>query len=153
MEQNGAGGSLTEAAPEAEAPAPIDPESPRGARRVAETYFSFLEQQRSEQAYALWTGMGAGAGMDMDMERFAGGFDAYSEYQAETGEPGRLEGAAGSLYIDMPVEITGRMAADNSEFRRTGKITLKRSNDVPGATEEQRQWRIYQVRMNETDGA
>lgn len=148
-EQNGAGGPLTGDAPHAEAPADaaIDPESPRGAKRVAETYFSFLEQRRAEQAYALWTGMGAGSGMDM--ERFAGGFDAYSDYRAEVGEPGRIEGAAGSLYIDIPVEISGRMAADNSEFSRQGVITLKRSNDVPGATEEQRQWRIYEIKMTD----
>lgn len=124
----------------------MDPEGPQAARQVAETYFSFLEQRRAEHAYALWVDMGGGAGMDL--EHFAGGFDQYAAYEAGLGQPGRIEVAAGSLYVDVPVEISGRMMSDNSVFTRKGVVTLKRSN-VPGATEEQRQWRVYRVVMDE----
>ncbi|MDE8650525.1 hypothetical protein [Novosphingobium album (ex Liu et al. 2023)] len=51
---------------------------------------------------------------------------------------GDTEGAAGSLYYEAPVVID---FADGRESRR-GTIVLRRVNDVPGATEEQLDWRI-----------
>lgn len=49
---------------------------------------------------------------------------------------GQQEGAAGSLYTTAPVTIT--------DGKRTirGEITLRRANDVPGATAEQLRWHI-----------
>lgn len=50
--------------------------------------------------------------------------------------PGQQEGAAGSLYYTAPVSIT--------DGARTiaGEITLRRVNDVPGASAEQLRWHI-----------
>src|SRR5690606_25922288 len=58
-----------------------------------------------------------------------------------TGPAGRVEGAAGSLYVSVPVALHG--ANDATEY--FGNITLRRSNDVPGSTVEQRAWRIVRV--------
>ncbi|PEQ12371.1 hypothetical protein B2G71_12830 [Novosphingobium sp. PC22D] len=51
---------------------------------------------------------------------------------------GDVEGAAGSLFYEAPVVID---FADGRPSRR-GTIVLRRVNDVPGATEEQLNWRI-----------
>jgi len=47
---------------------------------------------------------------------------------------GVQEGAAGSLYYSAPVTIT-----DGSR-RITGTVTIRRVNDVPGASAEQLRW-------------
>ena len=51
---------------------------------------------------------------------------------------GDVEGAAGSLYYEAPVVID---FADGRPSKR-GTVVLRRVNDVPGASEEQLNWRI-----------
>lgn len=51
-------------------------------------------------------------------------------FKVETGEPGRINGAADSLSVEIPVTIT----ATTKNF--TGSYTLKRINDVSGSTPE-----------------
>ncbi|HKX77229.1 MAG TPA: hypothetical protein VJM34_01775 [Novosphingobium sp.] len=51
---------------------------------------------------------------------------------------GEQEGACGSLYYEAPVTVD---FADGRESVK-GTVTLRRVNDVPGASEEQLNWRI-----------
>lgn len=51
---------------------------------------------------------------------------------------GDVEGAAGSLYYEAPITIA---FADGRPSKR-GTIVLRRVNDVPGASEQQLNWRI-----------
>lgn len=51
---------------------------------------------------------------------------------------GDVEGAAGTLYYEAPITAQG---ADGESAER-GTIVLRRANDVPGASEEQLNWRI-----------
>ena len=51
---------------------------------------------------------------------------------------GDAEGAAGSLYYEAPITAQG---SDGQSAAR-GTIVLRRVNDVPGASEEQLNWRI-----------
>lgn len=51
---------------------------------------------------------------------------------------GDVEGAAGSLYYEAPIVVD---FADGRPSKR-GTIVLRRVNDVPGASEEQLNWRI-----------
>ena len=51
---------------------------------------------------------------------------------------GDVEGAAGSLYYEAPLVVE---FADGRPSKR-GTIVLRRVNDVPGASEEQLNWRI-----------
>ena len=60
---------------------------------------------------------------------------------AQVGRPGRVEGAAGSLYVEVPVSLYGRYAT-GERYLKGGKVQLRRVNDVPGSTAEQRAWRI-----------
>jgi len=115
--------------------AAFTPDSAQGAANVVQTYFALLEERRYAEARRLW-GDGGGAAED-----FADAFLGYADYHAEIGAPGEIEGAAGSLYAEVPVAIYGRRT-NGQEFRQRGAITLRRVNDVPGATEAQLRWHI-----------
>ena len=72
----------------------------------------------------------------------AAGFDKYAEHHALIGGPSEISGAAGSLYVEVPVQTYGKLK-DGTPFSSAGTVTMRRSNDVPGATAEQRRWRIH----------
>lgn len=119
---------------------PIDPKSAQGAGQVLQSYFALVEQGKYADAYKLWSDGGKASG-DTSAE-FAKSFEAYREIHANIGGPGDMEGAAGSSYVDYPVQIYGR-TKDRKEFNARGTMTLRRVNDVPGSTAEQRAWHIY----------
>lgn len=122
----------------------ITPTSAQGAAQVVQSYYALLESGRRAEAWRLWS---EGApGRAPDAESFARQFDRYADYHAQVGAPGEIEGAAGSLYVDVPVVIYGRLKT-GEEVHRSGKATLRRVNDVPGSTAEQRRWRIHQVEL------
>jgi hypothetical protein len=120
---------------------PIDPDSAEGAGQVLQSYWALVEQGRYDEAYDLWSGEGEASGISE--ADFAASFDRYSEVHAMIGAPGESEGAAGSLYVEYPVQVYGRMADEGSEFNMLATMVLRRANDVPGATPEQLEWRIY----------
>ncbi len=77
----------------------------------------------------------------MSEQAFARSFDRYAQYDAQVGAPGEIEGAAGSLYVEVPVVVYGRLKS-GEEVHMNGPVTLRRVNDVPGSTVEQRRWHI-----------
>lgn len=120
--------------------APFTGTSAQGAGQVLQTYFALIEAGKYQEAWKLrWKGRGDNAGSARD---FAASFGRYAEYHANIGAPGDVSGAAGSLYVDVPVQIYGR-TKDGKSFSSAGTITLRRVNDVPGSTAEERSWRIY----------
>lgn len=54
---------------------------------------------------------------------------------------GEVEGAAGSLYYELPVTLV----ADGGKVTRQGTLTMKRVNDVPGAEDWQLAWHIERL--------
>lgn len=123
---------------------PFKPESAQGAGTVVETYFGLLHEGRFEEAYRLW-GNG-GEASDMTLDQFKASFAAYQNIQANVGKPGDIEGAAGSLYIEVPAQVYGRLKT-GPQYNLLGKVTLRRVNDVPGSTAEQRKWHIVKVEV------
>ena len=119
---------------------PIDPKSAQGAGQVLQSYFALIEAGRHAEAWRLWSDGGRASGMSA--AQFADSFAPYAEYHAYVGAPGRIEGAAGSAYVEVPVQVYGRLRS-GAPFNRRGTMTLRRVNDVPGATPEQMQWRIH----------
>lgn len=118
--------------------APFAPESAQGAANVLQTYYALIEQGRYEEAYEFRSPSPDGP----TEAEFAASFDEYAEYHAHIGAPSDMEGAAGSVYVEVPVQIYGRMK-NGKPFSSAGTVTLRRSNEVPGSTPEQRSWRIY----------
>lgn len=72
----------------------------------------------------------------------------YSAEQPVSLELGEIsvEGGAGSLYCEVAAVLK-----TNGNQPRTGKITLRRVNDVPGATADQLRWHITDSTFAETD--
>lgn len=121
---------------------PTDPKSALGAAQVLQRYATLLEQGRAASAYRLWSDGGGASGLSE--REFAEAFGKYTEVHAEIGAPGSMEGAAGSAYVEIPVRFYGRLRS-GAPFSSTGTATLRRVNDVPGSTQEQRRWRIYRI--------
>ena len=122
--------------------APFTEDSAQGAANVVQTFFALVEAGRHEQAWQLWSASGKASGMSAS--DFAASFERYQEYHARVGAPGRIEGAAGSLYVEVPVQVYGRLKG-GKQFNAAGKVQLRRTNEVPGAGAEQQQWRIAAV--------
>lgn len=116
----------------------VDPRSAEAAVAVLRDYFRLMGEREFVEAHKLWSGD------ELSDGAFADRFSRFRTYRGEIGEPGRTEGAAGSLYIEVPVTITGTLNG-GEDFRQTGSFTLRRANEVPGATPEQLQWRIYKT--------
>ncbi|MBR7619149.1 hypothetical protein JKL49_07075 [Phenylobacterium sp. 20VBR1] len=119
--------------------APFTPQSAQGAANVVQTYYALIGEKKYAKAWALWGDGGKASGMTV--EQFAASFDKYSQYYGNVGAPGEMEGAAGSSYVEVPAIAFGRLKT-GEPFNLKGVITLKRVNDVPGSTAEQRKWHI-----------
>lgn len=64
-------------------------------------------------------------------------------------EPGTMEGAAGSSYYTAPITITAN-DRDGRPVRYAGEATLRRVNDVPGATPAQLRWHFERLTLDWT---
>lgn len=121
-----------------------DQKSPQVARSVLQTYYRLIAGKQYDQARRLWTQSAEGRGLTV--EDFAKSFEQYESYEAKVGEPGPMEGAAGSIFVTLAVEVEAR-GRSGEEIRMAGEATLRRTNDVPGSTPEQRSWRIYRIEL------
>jgi hypothetical protein len=120
---------------------PIDPKSGQGAGQVLQRFGGLLEQRRFAEARELWSDDGKASGLTE--AEFIAAYDKYAEIHSEVGAPGKMEGAAGSAYVEIPFRLYGTLKT-GKPFNLVGPVTLRRVNDVPGSTEEQRRWHIYQ---------
>ena len=108
----------------------IDPKSGQGAGQVLQSYFALVESGRFAEANKLWS---------KGVERLD--LTGYREIHGNIGAPGNVEGGAGSVYVEIPVQLYGRRK-DGQEFSSRGIMILRRVNNVPGSAEEQRRWHI-----------
>lgn len=135
------GGLPLEATPAVEGT--IDPASAQGAAQLVQGYYGLLEEGRFTDAQDIWRD-GTVQG-DEDPEIFAGRFAPLSEIHANIGAPGAPEGAAGSLYVTVPVQIYARIKASGKPYYALRSVVLRRVNDVAGSTAEQRRWHIERI--------
>lgn len=119
---------------------PFTATSAQGAAQVVQIYYALIEAKNYVEAHKLWT---TGVG-DLADETFADQFSGYREYHAEVFAPGAIEGAAGSLYVEVPVRTYG-LTTKGEKFEEPAVVTLRRVNNVPGATAEQLSWRIMKI--------
>ena len=119
----------------------IDPKSGQGAGQVLQLFGGLLEQRKFGEARHLWSDGGKASGLTE--AEFIAAYDKYAEIHSEVGAPGPLEGAAGSSYVEIPFRLYGKLKT-GKPFNLVGPVTLRRVNDVPGSTAEQRKWHIYQ---------
>ena len=108
----------------------IDPKSVEAAGQVVQHYGALIEQNRLDEAAKLWSDTKAAAAFTKNLHPWT---------HLEIGDLGETEGAAGSIYTTIPVVFYG------DTFRKPADVILRRVNDVPGSTEEQRRWHIERI--------
>lgn len=122
---------------------PATEPTPEDATALVRNYYAAIEARDYDRAYLLW----ADGANRQTPEQFAAGFATTAHVAATIDTPGRVEAAAGSRYIEVPVAIESAQQ-DGSVRRYVGAYTLRRAV-VDGATPEQRQWRIASADIRE----
>lgn len=97
-----------------------------------------MEARNWEAARQYWGENGEASGLSA--EEYAEAHDKYRTVDV-TLEEGRQEGAAGTVYYEANVVMTGEIQ-DGEAYRMEGPVVLSRVNEVPGASDEERQWHI-----------
>jgi hypothetical protein len=129
--------SNSETLPAATAQPAVDPKSTDAARALVATLADLLNQRKFDQAYML---LGPNAPPRTDFDRH---FSSFSELKVSVGKSGDQEGAAGSIYLSVPVTIAG--VSNGQRVNRSATVMLRRANDIPGSTEAQRRWHIERI--------
>ncbi|MFS8063635.1 MAG: hypothetical protein ACMG5Z_03505 [Luteimonas sp.] len=128
-------------------PLPPGEPSPQDAVAVVRDYYASIDAHDYAHAYVLWSDGGRSTGKTT--QQFADGFADTASVSAQIDPPGRIDAAAGSRYIKVPVTITATQR-DGSAKRYVGSYTLRRAV-VDGASAEQRAWRIASADLSEVD--
>ena len=121
----------------------------QAAAEVLRRYYSAIDAGGYADAYHLWSSNGRASGQTLD--EFAAGFADTRSVQLEVGAPGRVEGAAGSRYITIPVVVRAETKSGEAQHF-DGSYVLRRSV-VDGASQAQREWRISSAEVVERSGA
>ncbi len=126
----------------APAPAPPPPPPPseavaaadeRGAAELLKNYYALIGERRFAEAYRLRE---PGPGSASEAE-FAAAFERYAEHRATVGAPSLTAEAGEWLYVEVPVQLYGRMKS-GAPVASAGTMTLRRRKAEPNA-----RWRIY----------
>jgi len=112
-------------------------------RDAVRAYYAAVNARDFGAAQALWDGTRAAAQLAADYA------DAAS-VELTVGAPRPPEGAAGSVYVEVPVTVTTRRR-DGSVQRQAGRYTLRRAQ-VDGASAAQRAWHITAVDLRDAAG-
>ncbi|NDK39206.1 hypothetical protein DT603_10170 [Pseudoxanthomonas gei] len=124
--------------------------SPAEARQVVVDYYAAINARDYRKAYSLWSGEGAAS--RQSFENFSGGYANTESVEADVGEATGQEGAAGSRYIMVPVELQARQYNGALHSYR-GRFAL-RAAVADGASEQQRRWHLDSAEMQRlTDDA
>lgn len=115
----------------------IDPRSTQAALDQVNAFVSLLNQGKFGEAYML-LGPGAQPRSDFDTR-----FTRFSDLRVSAGTAGDQEGAAGSIFLSVPLTVSG--VVDGVRTSRSATAVLRRVNDVPGSTEAQRHWHIERL--------
>jgi len=113
------------------APAPIERYANRNPDLALRQWGSAIERRNWAAVRALWGDNGADSGLRP--RAFAAQWDVLRRPVVAIGA-GTQEGAAGSLYYTATVTIT------DGPRTISAPITIRRANDVPGATPAQLRW-------------
>ena len=132
-EANGA----AEAAANAAAAAAAERASPDAAAEILRSYVALAQKRDFAGAADFWSD-------PADAAQFAADLDDYPKVAMSVGKPGDMEGAAGSSFIKVPVAMDLTLRS-GSPYAMTCTATLRRVNDVPGASEKQLRWNIQSI--------
>ncbi len=115
------------------------------ARGVVETYYTALDRGAFRSAYELWAGNGRASGKSY--AHFRDGFAATARTRVVTRTATGGDAGAGSIYVDVPVDIYATLKNGRRQHFQ-GRYTLRRVNDVDGATPAQLHWHIASASLH-----
>ncbi|WP_109808533.1 hypothetical protein [Sphingosinithalassobacter portus] len=117
--------------------------SAEAAQDAIRRYYSAINAQDYATAYATWSSNGEASGKSY--EAFASGFARTRHTAVMFGNPGEVEGAAGSVYIELPVTIDAQLD-DGTHQKFTGSYTLRQVNGPNGPGPSQG-WHIASAKL------
>jgi hypothetical protein len=117
--------------------AAIDPKSTEAAVQLVRRFAELLNQRKFDEAYML---LGPNA---PPRNEFDGSWEQFDSFSVRVGTAGEQEGAAGSIYLSVPLNVSAVGHGEGIRLSRTA--ILRRVNDVPGSTEAQRHWHIERI--------
>ncbi len=115
------------AAGRAAAPSPTPAQIEEG-RAAAETLRLYYEHVAAGDHRAAWALRERRPGLGF--EAFAASFSAYEDYRATVGVPSLPVATDGFLWIEVPVQLYGRLRGGAS-FGSVGRVTMKRPAPEP----------------------
>lgn len=120
---------------------------PTSPAAVVRSYYAAINAHKFRQAYSLWGGNGAASGQTF--AAFTAGFKKTESVAVRVGQPGHIEGAAGSRYVTVPVAISATTTGGQAQHF-TGSYTLRRTV-VDGVAAAQRRWHLYSADISRTN--
>lgn len=125
-------GALAQAAPSA-AQDPV---------QLIRNYYRWINQKKYAGAFAIWEMQEDGrAANGQTFAKFKSGFSDTAAVSVEIGEPGDIEGAAGSNYIEIPVVISAINTSGKLQ-KFAGTYTMRSSNMA-----DDHSWYIYSAKV------
>lgn len=115
------------------------------AANVLRRYYAAISVHDYSTAYGLWSDKGKSSNQSYD--EFIRGFSGTAQVQVTLGAQGRVEGAAGSRYVRLPVTVSATLK-DGTRQRFIGYYTLRQAAPVPGADADAKRWHIFQARLS-----
>ena len=120
-------------------PTPAREASVDAAVQIVRNYYAAVSRRDYRTAYALWHGRNS-------LPEFKRGYARTAWVKVTPIPPYDAEGGAGSIYAEIKVRVDA--ALNNGAHQHfTGSYTLRRVNDVDGATAAQRRWHIIGARL------
>ena len=132
------------AASDADEQLPLHEKDAAGAARVVERAMGLAASGHLQAIRPL---LALPINTDEQISRARKAFEDHREVRIDISGKGRTEGAAGSLYMTIPVTVSYLDAKDKA-VNRAATVTLRRANNVPGATDEQLSWRIVDAKFD-----
>ncbi|GAA4009989.1 hypothetical protein GCM10022280_03920 [Sphingomonas swuensis] len=129
-------------------PPPLVPEAERGEKGARNVLLSFARAIELKQFGQAWAMLSPGDKARWSRSAFAANFADLGKITVAV-PGGTMEGAAGSLYYEAPITITGT-DRDGRPVRYEGTATLRRVNDVDGATPAQLRWHFDNLKLDWT---
>jgi hypothetical protein len=115
----------------------LDPKSSEAAEELVKGFARLLNEHKFDEAYML-LGPAAPPRPEFDNQ-----FSRSSDLEVNVGAPGNQEGAAGSIYLSVPLTVSAVTGGERTS--RSAMAVVRRVNDVPGSTEAQRRWHIERI--------
>jgi len=110
--------------------------------QLIRNYYLWINQKKYAGAFAVWEKREDGNAVNgQTFAKFKSGFGDTAAVSVEIGEPGEIEGAAGSNYIEIPIVISAISTAGRLQ-KFAGTYTMRSSNVADDTS-----WYIYSAKV------